>query len=104
VALWRTAIVPLDRQGAPRYFDQIPRYGASPFLQWHPSGEGFLFLDGKGGVPNVWLQDLAGNEPRQLTFFTSGDIFSYELSADGTTLALSRGEASSDAVLIRDFR
>ncbi|HEX2123062.1 MAG TPA: LpqB family beta-propeller domain-containing protein [Thermoanaerobaculia bacterium] len=104
VALWRTAIVPLDRKGPPRYFDQIPRYGASPVLQWHPSGEGFLFLDGKGGVPNVWMQDLAGNEPRQLTFFTSGDIFSYELSADGTTLALSRGQASSDAVLIRDFR
>jgi Tol biopolymer transport system component len=103
VQLWRTALVPLDGSGPPRFFD-VPRYGGRLVLQWHPSGKTFSYIDDKEGVANVWLQDIAGGEPRQATFFESGEIFSFDWSRDGRKLVLSRGEPTSDAVLIRNFR
>jgi Tol biopolymer transport system component/predicted Ser/Thr protein kinase len=103
VPLWRTALVPLDRSGPPRFFE-VPAYGGEVFLQWHPDGKSFSFLDAKDGIANVWLQDVDGGPPRQATFFESGEIFSFGWSRDGRKLVLSRGEPTSDAVLIRNFR
>jgi len=101
--LWRTALVPLDREGPPRFF-AVPAYGGAIHMQWHPGGKSFSFVDGHEGVANVWLQDVTGGEPRQATFFESGEIFSFGWSKDGRKLVLSRGEPTSDAVLIRNFR
>jgi Tol biopolymer transport system component len=104
VPIWRTAIVPIDGRGAPRYFD-VPRHGSRPILlQWHPNGRAIVCIDFKNGVGNIWMQDLDGSEPRPLTFFESGDIFEFDLSPDGKRLALARGESLRDAVLIRNFR
>lgn len=102
--LWRTAIIPLDGKGAPRYFAGAPAHGGPPELRWHPDGRSFLYLDYKDGVANVWLQPLDGSAPRQLTPFKSGRIFSFDIAPDGSKLVLGRGEWSRDAVLIRDFR
>jgi eukaryotic-like serine/threonine-protein kinase len=103
VRLWRTALVPMDGSAPPRLFD-VPAYGGEVFLQWHPDGEAFSFLDAKDGISNVWLQDVSGGAPRQATFFESGEIYSFGWSRDGKKLVLSRGEPTSDAVLIRNFR
>jgi len=101
--LWRTTVVAADGSGTARTFD-APRYGGGPILQWHPNGRAFVFVDFKDGIDNLWMQDLAGGEPRQLTFFESGDIFRFDLAPDGKRLALVRGDSTRDAVLIRDFR
>ena len=103
VPLWRTALVPLDGNGQPRFF-AVPAYGGVIAMQWHPGGKSFSFVDAKDGVANVWLQDAGGGEPRQVTFFESGEIFSFAWSRDGRKLVLSRGEPTSDAVIIRNFR
>ncbi|HYI07763.1 MAG TPA: protein kinase [Thermoanaerobaculia bacterium] len=103
VPLWRTAMVSVDGRGEARYFD-APRYGGTPVLQWHPDGQAFVYVDYKDGVANLWQQEIAGGEPRQLTFFESGEIFTFDLAADGKRVALTRGESTRDAVLIRDFR
>lgn len=103
VARWRTAIVPLDGSGAPRYFD-APRGGGKPTMQWHPNGRAFLFVDTIDGIANIWLQELDGGAARQLTFFESGDIFSFDLAPDAHRLVVTRGQSTRDAVLIRDFR
>jgi len=100
--LWRTALVSLD--GKPTRFFPVPAYGGSLFLQWHPDGKAFSFLDAKDGNANVWLQDVDGGAPRQMTFFESGEIFSFDWSRDGRKLVISRGEPTSDAVVIRNFR
>ena len=100
--LWRTAVVPMNG-GAPRFFD-VPRGGATPLLQWHPDGKSFLFADADGGVGNLWQQDVDGGEPRQRTFFESGEIHSFDLARDGKRLVVTRGQSQRDAVLIRDFR
>ena len=102
VPLWRTAIVPLDGR-APRFFG-VPAYGGEPILQWHPGGKAFSYLDTKNGIANVWLQDVDGGPPRQVTYFESGEIFSFDWSRDGRKLVLSRGEPTSDAVIIKNFR
>ena len=101
--LWRTALVPLDRNGPPRFFD-VPAFGGNLFMQWHPDAKAFSFLDSKDGNANIWLQDVDGGKPRQATFFESGEIFSFDWSRDGRKLVLSRGEPTSDAVIIRNFR
>jgi Tol biopolymer transport system component/predicted Ser/Thr protein kinase len=103
VPLWRTAIVPVDRSGPPRFFN-VPRFGGPPMLQWHPNGRAFLYIDYVDGVANVWAQDLDGSAPRRLTSFESGRIFSYDLAPDGKRMVISRGEQTRDAVLIRNFR
>jgi Tol biopolymer transport system component len=102
--LWRTAIVALDGSAAVRFYDG-PRFGGPPILlQWHPNGRAFLYVDFAGGVSNIWMQDVAGGEPRQLTRFESGDIFAFDIARDGKRIVFSGGETTRDAVLIRDFR
>ncbi|HYC61177.1 MAG TPA: protein kinase [Thermoanaerobaculia bacterium] len=107
VPLWRTAIVPLanERHGKrePRYF-AIPRSGGPPMTQWHPNGRAFLYTDYVDDIANVWIQDIDGGEPRQLTFFTSGEIYSFALAQDGNRLVITRGQGTSDAMLVREFR
>ncbi|HEX7829050.1 MAG TPA: protein kinase [Thermoanaerobaculia bacterium] len=102
-SIWRTALVAMDGVTPTRYFD-VPSKGALPMLQWAPDGRGFLFVDYADGVANVWRQELDGRAPRQETFFKSGEIFAFDLGGDGKSLAISRGESTRDAVLIRDFR
>jgi len=102
-AIWRTAVLPIDGSAAPRYFD-VPMHGAAPMLQWCADGRGFLFIDYVDGVANLWRQDIDGSAPKQATFFTSGEIFSFDLASDGKSIAMSRGESTRDAVLIEDFR
>jgi Tol biopolymer transport system component len=100
--LWRTAVMPMSG-GEPRYFD-APRFGGRLVVQWHPNGRAFVYLDDKDGISNVWMQDLDGGAPRQLTFFDSAEIFTFDLSNDGKSVALARGESTRDAVLIENFR
>jgi hypothetical protein len=56
------------------------------------------------GVGNLYLQPLEGGSPRQLTNFTSLQIYSYRWSVDGKHLALVRGDTASDLVLIKDAK
>ena len=90
--LWRTAILPMSGDGAPRYY-QVPRHGGPPMMQWLPDGSGFLFAD--------WADGVA---PRQVTFFESGDIYAFDVARDGKRVALSRGQSTRDAVLVKDWR
>lgn len=102
-SLWRTAIVPIGGGAPTRYFD-VPRHGGPPMLQWTPDGGAFLYVDWAEGVSNLWLQDVSGGAPRQVTSFDSGDIYAFAMARDGKRIALSRGQSTRDAVLVRDWR
>jgi Tol biopolymer transport system component len=101
--LWRTATLPIAGPRTPRYFD-VPRFGGPPQLRWLPDGSGFTYIDYHDGVANLWLQPLSGAEPRQLTHFEAGRIFSYSLAVNGREAIVSRGNPVEDIVLIRNFR
>ena len=70
---------------------------------WTPDGRALTYIVNRKNTGNIWLQPLSGDAPHSLTDFTSGDIYNYAFSADGTRLYLARGYQIQDAVLIRNF-
>jgi len=71
-------------------------------FQWSPDGKGFDFVRVHDGVGNLWRLPLDGGAPSQLTHFDADQIRSFAWSPDGKSLALWRGAAQSDVVLIHD--
>jgi eukaryotic-like serine/threonine-protein kinase len=73
-------------------------------LAWSPSGRalqvGFL----RNGASNIWEQPLSGGQPHQITNFTSDRIAAFAWSRDGKQLFMTRGTATSDVILISNFR
>jgi serine/threonine protein kinase/Tol biopolymer transport system component len=82
------------------YHNIDPR--ASDPVRFAPEGNAVVYKVREKGVDNLWLQPLDGSAYRQLTHFTSERISIYEFSADGSRIAIERGHAESDAVLLRD--
>lgn len=72
-------------------------------LAWTADGKSVIYYSAQNGVSNLWKQPIDGGAPQQLTNFTSDLIYYFALSSDGKRLALSRGHATLDIVLIRDF-
>jgi Tol biopolymer transport system component len=73
-------------------------------LRWSPDGKALQYLLTKGDVTNLWAQPLAGGPPRQVTKSTVGRIFDFNWTYDGKQLLLSRGEVTSDVVLLSNLR
>ena len=73
-------------------------------LHWSPDGKGLQYLLTRSGATNVWEQPLTGGDPHQVTKFTSGHIFGFAWSRDGKQLLLTKGNESSDVVLISNFQ
>jgi len=72
--------------------------------RWTPDGHTLVYIKHNNSVSNLWIQPLDGGEPRELTTFTSGAIYNFAFSADGTRLYISRGNQIHDAIIIRNFR
>lgn len=77
-----------------------PRHSGQ--LRFSPDGKAIVYPIREHGTDNLWLQPLDGSPSRILTRFTSLRIYSYQWSADGKRLALVRGDAPSDLVLIQE--
>ncbi len=63
----------------------------------------FIYQEQRDGVDNLWTVPVDGSTPKQLTKFTSQNIFGFKLSRDGKRIAIARGTASSDIILIKGF-
>jgi serine/threonine protein kinase len=74
-----------------------------PGFGFMPSGKAVAYAVREKGVDNLWMQPLDGSARRQLTHFTSEKINGYAFSRDGMRLAIGRGHADSDAVLLRNI-
>ena len=99
---WRIAIIPATGGPPVRTFP-LPSGFAFPF-RWMPDGKAITYTLRRRGVGNLWMQAIAGGEPKQLTNFTSDLIHSYDLSRDGKQFVFSRGTKSSDVVLFSGLR
>jgi Tol biopolymer transport system component len=73
-------------------------------LRWSLDGKGLQSLVTRDGVSNIWELPLAGGKPKQVTKFTSGLIIDFNWFPDGKQLLLTRGELSSDIVVLSNFR
>ena len=96
----KLAVVPVSG-GAPLQTLKVPSDVSD--LRWSPDGQSLQYLLTRNGATNIWEQPVGGGEPKQFTKFTSGRIFDFDWSADGKQLLLTRGDTSSDVVLIRNL-
>jgi serine/threonine protein kinase/dipeptidyl aminopeptidase/acylaminoacyl peptidase len=94
------SLVSVDSGQVLRMFEYDPRHRGQP--RFSPDGKGIAYPVREKGVDNLWLQPLDGGPGRQLTNFGSLKIYSYQWSPDGKSLALVRGDSSSDLVLIQN--
>jgi Tol biopolymer transport system component len=93
----RTAVVPVDGGEAPR---KLPFTSES--VAWSRDGLALEDVVVRDDVANIVRVALDGTGMTPVTRFTSDQIFRYAWSRDGKTLALARGTASADVVLITD--
>ncbi len=100
IGRWGTAIYPFDtdsrQESEPTRWLDLHSETYSP---WADDGSLFVsrMIDGVGNIYRVDLDDL---EEQQVTFFREGVIFSFDLSPDGTRLAVSRGSVINDLLLV----
>jgi Tol biopolymer transport system component len=100
----KLAVIPVDGS-SPTKVLQVPGWTYErALLRWSPDGKGLQSLITQRGVTNIWEQPLAGGKPKRLTNFTSGRIFDFNWAPDGKQLVLTRGDVSSDVVLLSNFR
>jgi Tol biopolymer transport system component len=98
---FKMAIVPFAG-GPPAKVFPVLDTADTPFV-WTPDGHAISFKNHVNGVGNIWEQPMSGGPPKPVTHFTSQSIFAFSWSRDGR-LALSRGTATTDAVLIKNFQ
>jgi len=98
---WKLAVIPVNGGQALKNLD-VPGGIAAP--RWSPDGKGLQYLLTKNGATNLWEQPLSGEKSRQLTRFKSGQIFDFNWTNDGKQLLLTRGQVSSDVVLLSNLR
>ena len=68
-----------------------------------PDGGAVVYaISGEKNQYNLWLQPLDGKPGRQLTHFSSDQIYGFGWSPDGKKLLVARGHRESDVVLLRD--
>lgn len=89
----------IDGSAPIAYLDPAPKASILREGRWIPGQQALAYWDTISGAPNVWNYPLDGKPSQQLTHFQSGRIFAIALSPDGSTLAMSRGNITSDAVL-----
>jgi len=101
----KIAIMPFSGGAPVKYLDVLPptyNPDASPTLIWN--GSVLLYADQLTGADNVWSQPVDGGPRKVITNFKQDRIFGFACSRDGKRLAISHGPASTDVVLIKDFR
>jgi eukaryotic-like serine/threonine-protein kinase len=69
-----------------------------------PDSRAIAFLLTRERATNIWIQGLKESAPKQLTKFSSGEMFAFDWSRDGKHLAFSRGQHKTDVILMSNFR
>jgi Tol biopolymer transport system component len=98
---WKIAVIPASGGPAIRIFD-VP--GGSAQVRWSSAGTALQYLVARNGATNIWEQLLTGGTPKQLTKLTSEQIFDFKWSSDHKTLFFTRGDVTSDVVLLNNLR
>ena len=97
-------IVSLDSGERIRNFDVAPYPTINIGVRWLPDNSGIAYIRYDKAGSNLWIQPLDGTPLRQMTDFTSGFIYNFAFSADGTRIFLGRGYPIQDVFLIKNFR
>ena len=98
--VWKIAVFSVNG-GPPAKMFKVP--GGTSRVRWSPTGTGLQYLVTDNGITNIWEQPLSGGEPKQLTKFTSGRIFNFNWSSDHKRLLLTRGDVTSNVVMLSNL-
>lgn len=102
---WKNiSIVSVEDGKAIRSFKMIDNPILNIGARWTPDGKALAYMVHHNNVGNIRLQPTDGSSPRYLTDFTSGDIYNFAFSDDGSKLYTARGYSTRNAVLIGNFR
>jgi eukaryotic-like serine/threonine-protein kinase len=72
----------------------------SSAVAWTPDNRSMALSDIRTGTPNIWSLPVLGKAAgRQLTHFTSGQVWAFHYTRDGKSVAYARGNNQSDVVL-----
>jgi len=75
-------------------------------LGWTSDSKAIIYADARGdgenSADNIWSVPIDGGASKQLTKFSSGLVFAFQVSRDGKQIALSRGTQTDDVILLRD--
>jgi serine/threonine protein kinase/Tol biopolymer transport system component len=102
VVRFHTAIIPFAGGEPVKIFENPGALGSG--IKWTADSRALTYISTRDDVSNIWEQPLDGSQPKQLTNFTSEQIFSYDWSRDGKQLLLLRGTLSNDVVMLSDFK
>src|SRR5262249_10932879 len=97
----KIAVIPASG-GSPLYTFDLDARARDARVQFTLDNRGLVYPIYDAGAGNLWVQPLSGGPIKQLTFFKSMRIQEFAISPDGKTIALLRGELTSDVVLIKD--
>jgi Tol biopolymer transport system component/DNA-binding winged helix-turn-helix (wHTH) protein len=101
---WKIAVVPFEGGQPVKLFDVRPSPISFAPLPWSRDGNSLMYLDRKNGVSNIMQITIKSGESRQMTNFTSDQIFYFDWSRDDKQLAIARGKVNQDVVLISDLK
>src|SRR5215471_2270083 len=88
---YRISVIPFSGGQPEATFDIAQGLDASPYIRWFPVGESLTFSAAQNAdVSNIWLQPLAGGEPKKLTDFKADGRLQFDWSRDGKQLVCLR--------------
>lgn len=73
-------------------------------VRWSPDSQSLTYAASVSGTSNIWSQPINSGSPKQVTSFGSNQIFGFDWSPDGKSLALARGLETREIVLISNFK
>jgi serine/threonine protein kinase len=98
----KIALLDTATLNSPRLLEANPHI--SKGVQFTPDGRGVAYPIAENGVDNIWIQPLDGSPGRQITHFTSEQIYSFHWSPNGKNLGVLRGHTDSDVVLLQETK
>jgi TolB protein len=100
----KMALMPFEGGAPTKIFPTQITLAGKPFysllLRFSPDGSAVNFIKTEKGAANIYSQPLDGKPVRRITNFKRGEIFYFDISPDGSRIALARGSHSSDVMLI----
>jgi DNA-binding winged helix-turn-helix (wHTH) protein/Tol biopolymer transport system component len=88
--------------GTPLKQFQVPGFLGT--VRWSPDGKALQYVLTSKGASNIWEQPLSGLKPKQLTHFSSGEIFDFSWTTGNDHLLMTRGQSKRDVVLLSHLR